>query len=265
MEDRVKELLSTGKIRGFVGLRLEHGHPAPYLFTEDDVADLSLLTLGNVRYPLNKVLLKITAAYPQDTFGVMVRGCDERGLLELFKWEQLDPEKVVMVGVACPPELAEECDCHRPYPSEVVVGEPIERSRDRKRIVKVESMDLRSRLGFWLRNFKKCIKCYGCRNICPVCFCSECALEDSNLIPSGKLPPESPLFHLVRVIHMAGRCVDCGLCEEACPMDIPLRTLYKKLWEAVDELFAYRPGEDPQQKSPLNILGNQVTLTLEEV
>ena len=80
----------------------------------------------------------------------------------------------------------------------------------------------------WMYEFQKCLKCYGCRDICPVCFCKECSLEHGDLVETGGVPPEVPLFHLIRAVHMAGRCIDCGLCEDACPVDIPLRLLYRK-------------------------------------
>jgi formate hydrogenlyase subunit 6/NADH:ubiquinone oxidoreductase subunit I len=54
---------------------------------------------------------------------------------------------------------------------------------------------------------------------------------------------------------MAGRCIDCGLCEEACPADIPLRMLYKKVADLLAADTHYRPGYEPEEKSPLNLLG----------
>jgi predicted molibdopterin-dependent oxidoreductase YjgC len=87
-----------------------------------------------------------------------------------------------------------------------------------------------------------------------MCFCKECALEDDNLVATGDIPPEIPVFHLTRAIHMVGRCIDCGLCNEACPADIPLRTLYKKVADIIDDQFQYRPGYT-EGKSPLNMLG----------
>lgn len=265
MKDKVRELLIKEEISGFLGLKLEHGRSSPYLFTKDVLEDLNLLTVGNKRYGLNKILLKLVQKYPEDTFGIMVRGCDERGLIELFKWEQLKPDKVIMIGAACSQELAEECCCQRPYPSEIMEGEKVEGVKDRKRMIEIENMHQGERLKFWLTNFKKCIKCYGCRNACPLCFCSECTLEDGSFIITGELPPETPIFHLTRAIHTAGRCVDCGLCEEACPVDIPLRTLYKKIGEKVSELFGYNPGQSAEEKSPFNILGEEVTLKLSDV
>ena len=80
-------------------------------------------------------------------------------------------------------------------------------------------------------------------------------MATDELIPSGEIPPANPMFHLLRATHMAGRCIDCGLCEEACPARIHLRTLYKEVAEIVDNEFGYRPGYTTDRKSPLNILG----------
>ncbi|MGC8605890.1 MAG: 4Fe-4S ferredoxin, partial [Desulfomonilaceae bacterium] len=111
------------------------------------------------------------------------------------------------------------------------------------------------RLAYWLGEFNRCIKCYGCRDICPVCFCNVCTLKDDDLVKTGDLPPENPMFHLTRAVHMAGRCIDCNLCTEVCPADIPLRTLYKRVAEIIADEFGYITGEPGEGKSPLNILG----------
>src|SRR5512136_237699 len=126
MLERVRELLKSGEIAGFIGLRLQEDHPTPYLFTKDRLEELESMWVGGTRYPLNKVLLKVANQYPEHTLGVMVRGCDERGLFELFKWNQLRKDRVVPVGVACSRELAEACECYKPYPTKWVVGEKTE-------------------------------------------------------------------------------------------------------------------------------------------
>ena len=58
------------------------------------------------------------------------------------------------------------------------------------------------------------------------------------------------MFQVIRNIHVAGRCTDCGECERACPVNIPLRSLTKKMYELVDELFHYQAGMD-KSASPL--------------
>ncbi len=40
---------------------------------------------------------------------------------------------------------------------------------------------------------------------------------------------ENQMYHMIRALHMAGRCVECGECERVCPVDIPLMLLNEKL------------------------------------
>lgn len=266
MDDKIKmkvqELLQSGKIKGFLGLRERHGQVGPYLFTDGD--DLEGLVVGDrfkpgdSRYPLNKQLMKITRGDPSGCYGVLVRGCDERGLKTLFGSGQIKSEQVVPVGIACPQDLADACECLKPYPDERVAGEAAE-PRSFATVAKVEAMELEERFRLWLAEFSKCIKCYGCRNICPMCYCSECTLENKDFGDIGSLPAENPVFHLTRAIHMAGRCIDCGLCNEVCPADIPLRTLYKKIADIVEEEFHCRPGYGSPETPPgLNIRGEEL-------
>jgi formate dehydrogenase (coenzyme F420) beta subunit len=254
----VARLLQEGRIAGFLGLREVQGQVSPHLFTQaDDLTDLSLGDLnspGDVRYPLNKLLIHLSRQYPQETLGVLIRGCDERGLVELVKWKQLDPERLVPIGMACPGELARACECPKPFPDQLLAGEKSEPANNDS-VAKVMALDVTGRLRHWLKEFSRCVKCYGCRDVCPMCFCKECTLEEEALIQTGNVPPENPIFHLVRAVHMAGRCIDCGLCNEACPADIPLRTLYKRVADILDEQTGYRPGFTTEGKSPLNVLG----------
>lgn len=258
--DRVKELLEAGKIQGFVGLRESRGHVSPYVFTKaEELAELSLgdhEKSGDARYPLNKVLIRLARSYPDATFAVLVRGCDERGLIELFKWNQLARERVISVGITCPPDLAEACSCTRPYPEEPVAGDKGNGVAQSPALENIQAMATQDRFRFWMDHFDRCVKCYGCRNVCPMCFCNECSLEEDELVETGVLPTENPIFHLTRAVHMIGRCIDCGLCEETCPADIPLRTLYKKVAEIVAEQTGFRPGVDPEEKCPFNIYGD---------
>lgn len=247
VKNRVGELLASGKIAGFVGLRRQHGQTGPHLFGKpEELGDL-VAGDGADRYPLNKLLLRLAKRYPDDSFGVLVRGCDERGLKTLFALNQLDPEKVVPVGIVCPSELAEACECPHPWPDEWE-GEKAG-SVSRKSVSLVDSLETRERFAYWMDHFSRCVKCYGCRDVCPMCFCRDCSLQDNELIRIGGLPPEYPVFHLVRAVHMAGRCVNCGLCGEACPADIPLGTLYKKVADIVEKEFGIRPGQGDKTES----------------
>jgi Na+-translocating ferredoxin:NAD+ oxidoreductase RnfC subunit len=87
-----------------------------------------------------------------------------------------------------------------------------------------------------------------------MCFCNDCSLKCDELVKRGEIPPEIPVFHHTRAMHMVGRCIDCGLCEEACPSNIPLRTLYKKVNSIMKDQFDFQTGLRPGVRSPLNML-----------
>ena len=88
-----------------------------------------------------------------------------------------------------------------------------------------------------------------------MCFCSECSLECEDLVSKGDLPVDIPVFHLTRAMHMADRCVDCGMCDEACPSDIPLRLLYKKTAKIMNSEFGFTSGINKNETSPLSQMG----------
>jgi len=256
MREKIEELLNKGEVDCVLALKNLKGYPLPWVFTKENLQELDELYLDNARYPLIKMFLHLYRKDPAKNWGVVVRGCEERALNELYKWNQVEPEKVKILGLACSQDLADMCECPEPFPSVIDYGEKANPVTESYRLKEIEDMSFSERLDYWLKNFDRCLKCFGCRDICPVCFCKECTLEDPDLIPAGTLPPD-PTFHLVRAVHMAGRCIDCGLCEEICPAQIPLRTLYKEVGKIVEDLFDYRTGV-PDGKSPLNLLGQPV-------
>jgi ferredoxin len=244
----------------FLCLKSEDGAVLPVLISDVGSPDLEAVEVGEARYPLPKILAGLLAAYPDKRFAVLVRGCDERAVIELSKLEQMDLDRVVMVGLACTTEEAEACGCPRPYPNDIALGEKVEPAPGREIIAEVESLADRERMEWWREQFSRCIKCYGCRNICPMCFCKDCSLENPHLVEPGVIPPEFPSFHIIRALDMAGRCIDCGLCEEACPAGIPLRSLYRKMQEIMADKLGYRAGESLDEKSPLSFLGTEADL-----
>ena len=238
MEERLRELLADEPV---LGLRTAHGRTGPHLFTR--AAELDGIAL-EPRYPLATLLKEVLARGATGRVGVVAHGCDERALVEMSKLGQVDLERIDLVGVACTAEQARACLCTRPFPSRIDAGEPVEG-------VSREDVE-----AFLPEAFERCIKCYGCRNVCPVCICDECVLEEACWVEPGGIPPSLP-FHLIRIYHVADKCVGCGMCEAACPMDIPLSRLHLHLLSRVGKLFDYEPGGDAAARSPL-------TTTLEE-
>jgi len=129
----------------------------------------------------------------------------------------------------------------------------------------IEAMTLDERGAYWEKELGRCIRCYACRSSCPLCYCEQCVVDPSNLSTKPTTAPEEKarrakwvernndlsetlFFHLVRALHTAGRCIDCGECERACPMDIPLRKLTRKIRKDMKELFDQEAGSDPNEK-----------------
>lgn len=253
LRKQVRQALEEGRIAGFLGLKSDGGGISPFLVTKDNLPDLDKLTAPEGRYSLGKILSRIALKNPAQTIGVMVRGCDERALVEMVKASQFG-NTVVQFGVACTPQMAQQCQCPEPYPTQTAIGEKAAGVTDDALLAKLEQMTPDDRLGYWMGHFSKCIKCYGCRNICPMCYCEECTLEDRNLVPGGFVPPATPVFHFIKAMHMTDRCIDCGLCEETCPSHIPLRTIYRHMRKVMQGMYSYVPGKAAGERSPLGAL-----------
>jgi ferredoxin len=244
------------KSKSNIWIKEQNGQIAPYLFTE--ISEIDNLAISP-KYPLfytlrpskQNILSLIEEKYPDLRIGVVVKGCDERALIELAKRDQVSMENIEIMGIACTKEEAQECRCQRPYPTNLVVGEKVDGVSGDKDLEDILKKSLEERLAFWKHEFSKCIKCYGCRNACPLCFCKNCKMEEDLWTKTGWLPPEIPMFHSIRFYHLSDRCIECGECEKACPVDIPLLTIFKLLRRDIKGLFDYEAGLDVQQESPL--------------
>lgn len=253
LKDRIRSLFDERKISALLGFKRVANRAIPHLFSSKD--ELEEIAFSNERYPL-ALIASVLNKKLDSPMGIVVRACDERAVIEHVKNSKINKDKIVLVGVACDRETANFCKCPKPYPDCDFVGERVDVAFDRARVEAVEKKSYSERLTFWHDWLVKCIKCYGCRNICPMCFCTTCSLEDEKLASRFELPPRFPAWHLVRAFHMLGRCVDCGMCELVCPASIPLRTIYKKVREISKDVLDYLPGEDEQKPLPLEALGD---------
>jgi ferredoxin len=109
---------------------------------------------------------------------------------------------------------------------------------------KYEAMDLEQRRRFWEEQFSRCLKCYACRAACPLCYCTRCTVEcnQPQWIPVPAHDLGNLEWNVMRAMHLAGRCVNCGDCSRACPVGIPLHLLNQKLVQEVFLNFNFRSG-----------------------
>jgi formate dehydrogenase subunit beta len=103
----------------------------------------------------------------------------------------------------------------------------------------------RDRLKKIVGDTSRCIKCYACIEQCPICYCVECSTKKPYLVEPGKLPVNF-MFHLIRFAHIADSCINCGQCEENCPMEIPNSRFMHAQQVELEKMFGHVPGIDMQ-------------------
>lgn len=247
-----RQILEEKKADGVLGLmRNEWGIIQPHLFK--DTAELTNLVL-EPKWLLAKLTMRILRSAPEDyKLGVICRGCDERALIELIKRNQIVKENLLTVGIACSREQSAMCLCERPYPEKLDAGEKVsgENPFQDEKVRKFLIGNDKERMERWADVLKRCIKCYGCRNSCPICICEPCKLEDDVWVQRGVVPAETITFHLIRAFHLSDTCVACGACQESCPVNIPLLYLQLSMRKTLREKYGYEAGLDPETKSPI--------------
>ncbi|MFY1643961.1 Coenzyme F420 hydrogenase/dehydrogenase, beta subunit C-terminal domain [Methanoculleus bourgensis] len=103
--------------------------------------------------------------------------------------------------------------------------------------------DGKERLQKIMEDSSRCTKCYACIENCPICYCVECSTKKPYLVPPGVLPVPF-MFHLIRYAHVADSCVNCGQCEENCPMEIANSLYMHALQTDMEKMFGHTPGVD---------------------
>ena len=101
----------------------------------------------------------------------------------------------------------------------------------------------KERLQKIMEDTSRCIKCYACIENCPICYCVECSTKKPYLVPPGVLPVPF-MFHLIRYAHVSDSCVNCGQCEELCPMEIANSLYMHALQVDMERMFGHTPGVD---------------------
>lgn len=209
---------------------------------------------------------------------IVAKGCDVKTLVVLLQEGQIARDGVVILGVSCSgvvyrqelwpgklePDLQSpkcaDCDVRTPRLADHLFGEPApvpSNGKGRSAVdTQIEALDRKSpveRWDFWKQHFDRCIKCYACSQVCPLCYCDRCIYEknDPQWVETSAHPQGNFSWNLIRAIHLAGRCTYCGECDRACPANIPLNLINRKLSRVSEENFEYRSGYDEKAHPPM--------------
>ncbi|MDO9129535.1 MAG: 4Fe-4S binding protein, partial [Anaerolineales bacterium] len=210
---------------------------------------------------------------------VVVKPCDSRAINVLLTENQFTREQVHIIGVTCEGTRhdrgtlqvrCQSCNERVPVVYDTLIGEPPAAVEARPssvvaingihaKITELENATPAERMDFWLSQFERCIRCYACRQACPMCNCPICLYErdDSLWIGMGVNMNEKRTFHLGRAYHLAGRCVGCNECERACPMNIPISLLNMKLAQEIETAFGHRAGMTPAPSPIVTVLSGE--------
>jgi formate dehydrogenase (coenzyme F420) beta subunit len=122
-------------------------------------------------------------------------------------------------------------------------------------IRKIEEMDTEGKWQFFDDLLRPCVRCYACRNACPLCYCPTCFVDEAKpqWMGKGQDPMDVRTFHFLRAYHCAGRCTDCGACERACPVGINMRLLTRKLEKDCQEQFGWEAGLSLDRRPALDV------------
>jgi formate dehydrogenase (coenzyme F420) beta subunit len=149
------------------------------------------------------------------------------------------------------------CQHRNPVIYDVLSADPVEEQHLETPYPDVDAIEALSTDEKW-NHFQEltatCIRCYACRNACPLCYCPTCFVDETSpqWVGKGQNKTDVDTFHFLRAFHCAGRCTDCGACVEACPMDINVRDYTRKLNKDCFDLFGWETGLDITKRPPLD-------------
>jgi ferredoxin len=277
IRSEAKRLLEAGEVTAVIGYTSgrRKGSAQPVIVSDAAQTDSLVFSPSSV----NNLALYLTKAKKEvkksGKIAIVAKGCDLKALAGLMGESQLKRENLFIIGIACagvhganisPAEplsaatiarKCRECTVHLPEGVDVVAGslpqlEPLT-AIESAELARLEAMTPSERWAFWKEQFSRCIRCLACRQVCPFCYCEQCLCDRNRPqgIESTPRPAGNMGWHIVRAMHLAGRCAGCAECERSCPMDIPLNLLNRKMAGELKELYGQEAGMHPQEKGPL--------------
>jgi ferredoxin len=260
---KAKELLRSQETAFIIGYTMIPGTDRTRPFIAKTEADADKLVFNNKCVNNLAVYLTRIKKPKEGKMGIVAKGCDIRAVVALMQEQQIRREDVYIIGMACNGQAADtglpysaenlapkciNCAVQTPKVYDFLIGEAAEYAKPQDKTAElmaaIDAMSPNERFAFWEAEFEKCIKCYACRQTCPLCYCEQCIADKTQprWIESSPSVRGNFSWNMIRAFHLAGRCIGCGECDRACPMDIPLTLLNRKMGMIAVREFNYRHG-----------------------
>jgi ferredoxin len=277
LHEIARRLLATEKVGAVIGWEDSRRGARPVFVTAaDDVERLifDARCVHNLTTYLNPRRSQVAAL---GRVALVVKGCDTKSVAGLLREGQIKRDDLVLIGVRCGGVLEESdlpeavaltgdnvsprcfrCDNREPSLVDYLVGDPQDDpprppTTVDEQVAALEDLSAEERWEYWTEQFSRCVRCHACRQVCPLCVCERCVADKSvpQWIETASHPRGNLSWNLTRALHLAGRCVECGECERACPVDLPLTLLNRKLAQVLRQRFAYVATDDPEAAAPV--------------
>jgi formate dehydrogenase (coenzyme F420) beta subunit len=229
LRNKVKHLLETKEMDVFIGYGKGTADRIRAVFLRDPEKIDELILDERCNYNLATYLLKHEIKH-FGKIGILATVPALRTIMILSSEHQVIDGELYIIGITPEGKIIDLPDFKAV--EDYLATLAIDLKPDEKeRIDLIDAMSMNEKWDFWAKEFSKCFKCYACRQSCPMCYCTKCTVDHNQ--PQWIAVPSHDLgnleWHLMRAMHLAGRCINCGECAKACPMEIPLNLLTYKL------------------------------------
>ena len=176
-----------------------------------------------------------------------------RSIMMLISEQQVLPDNIVVIGIADDGNILDFADM-KIMQAHIGKSNSENPSKDHQELAESNKMSLEERFKFRENEFSKCIKCYACRQSCPMCYCTRCFTDcnQPQWLPVQSNTHGNMEWHILRAMHLAGRCISCGECGRACPVNIPCHLLTMQLAAQTFNYFNVHAGISEDMKSVMS-------------
>jgi coenzyme F420-reducing hydrogenase delta subunit/ferredoxin len=258
-----KKLLEDKAVNRIVGFQKggEIGLSLPFFFDTPEEADK---LLWNTRCVPNLSSYLLDLSKKEGKTAIVAKPCDARAVVNLIKEKQLKRDDVYIIGLTCEGMTDEtgrllrgcyDCKVQTPPIYDTLIKQGDGSSAFSKQGDNPcdgdnphggKGSSAFSPLPSFFDEMEKCILCYSCRQSCYGCYCDTCFMERGEPDWQTASPDigAKMLYHLGRAMHLAGRCIECGACENACASGVDIRYLIREVTNFIKDEYNYQAGMD---------------------